>query len=96
MNPCPRRESCGELVGVADIVGMCEKDIGDFSMLLEKILETPDAARRIDEQIVLAAPEEVGMRSVRGTSIKTGIGKRLAHFLWKVGLRRASSALALY
>jgi hypothetical protein len=62
----PRRESCGVLVCDADIVAMCEKDIGDSPMLLEKILETPDVARQIDEQIALAAPDEVRMRSVHG------------------------------
>jgi hypothetical protein len=31
------------------VVAMRQKDSGDSSMFLEKILETPEVARRIDE-----------------------------------------------
>jgi hypothetical protein len=96
MNPRPRRESCGVLVGVADVVAMRQKDSGDSSMLLEKILETSDVARRIDEQIALAALDEVRMRSVRGARIEPASENAVRDFLRKVGLWRTSSAIALY
>ncbi len=91
MNPRPRRESRGIFVGVADVVVMRHKDGGDSSMLLETFLKVPDVARRIDEQIALAALDEVRMRPVGGASIESASENDVGDLLRKVGLGRTSS-----
>jgi hypothetical protein len=65
-------------------------------MLLEEVLETPYVARRIDEEIALAALDEVRMRSVRSARIEPASENAVRDLLWKVGLGRTSSAVALY
>jgi hypothetical protein len=75
---------------------MRQKDSGDSSMLLEKSFKVPDVSRRIDEQIALAALDEVRMRSVRGARIEAASENAVRDLLRKVGLGRAFSAIALY
>jgi hypothetical protein len=75
---------------------MRQKDIGDSPVLLEKFLKVPDVSRLIDEQIALAALDEVRMRSVRGARIEPASENAVRDLLRKVGLGRASSAIALY
>ena len=58
----------------------------------EETLEAPDVAQRIDEQVALAALEEVQMRPIRGARIEPASKNAVRDLLWKVRLWRNSSA----
>ncbi len=72
----------GIAVRIRNIVAMAEQDSGETAQLLDFVYELVDVTRRVDEQVAVAAPDQVGVRAIGGGRVVTA-----AVYAWRELLR---------
>src|SRR5438093_12065226 len=74
LDPDAGLEMRGVAIRISDIVAMAEQDVRETAQLLDFVHELVDVAGRVDEQVAVAAADEIRVRAIgRGRVVAAAI-----------------------